>query len=335
MPQTSPPLLSVVIPTFRRPTLLARAIESALNAAPSNEVEVLVLPNGNDDSWKAVSLRFSSDNRVQWHPIALGNANIARNHGLQLSKGTYIRFLDDDDYLLPEAADQLAALVKAKKEFSSARVLSVDMSGCNLGPIRFPDTLDFVAASAEQSGFTLPVGNLYLREAVTPFTWDPSVKRLQDNIWMLSLAASRDWSWLDYKADPVGVWYQHDQGRLSSAKAAEEFPDHLVTGLKQLWQSLLHQNRMTPERSSVLARTLWNLAHYHFPFHPMQSHAGASLARSIQQDSRPDHPIFRSSLLKFCDPLLVEWLLFTPRLLTTRARNAARAVFGEDYRRKL
>lgn len=314
---------------------LARAIESALNAALERSVEVIVVPNGPDDSWKPIAKSFALESRVLWSPLDHGNANIARNHGLRLSKGTYVRFLDDDDYLLPEAAGQLAALVESKKEFSSARVLSIDMSGCNLGPVRFPDTQDFVAACIEQSGFTLPAGNLYLRAAITPFTWDPSVKRLQDNIWMLSLAASRDWTWLDYKSNPVGVWYQHDQGRLSSAKIAKEFPDHLVAGLKQLWQSLLHQNRITPERSSALARTLWNLAHYHFPYHPIQSHAGATLARSVQQDSRPDHPIFRSFLFTFCDPLLVEWLLFAPRLLTTRARNTARAVLGEDYRRRL
>ncbi|MDU7564520.1 MAG: glycosyltransferase, partial [Acinetobacter baumannii] len=55
------PLLSVVIPTFGRPEFLTRAIDSALQAVVNNsEVEVIVVPNGKDDSWREIAEIYSN-----------------------------------------------------------------------------------------------------------------------------------------------------------------------------------------------------------------------------------------------------------------------------------
>ena len=101
------PIISVVIPTFRRPALLNYAISSALTAAPDGDVEVIAVPNGPDDSWKSVAQTFADDGRVKWYELAIGNACGARNYGLTKAQGKYVRFLDDDDYLYPAAAEQL------------------------------------------------------------------------------------------------------------------------------------------------------------------------------------------------------------------------------------
>src|SRR3546814_303443 len=116
------PLLSVIIPTYKRPQYLPRAINSAVQAAPDGDVEVIVVPNGPDDSWKNVSKKYQSEPRVQWHSIATEHANVARNYGKQLARGKYIRFLDDDDYLLPAATKQLGIAVNTKAEITSGSV---------------------------------------------------------------------------------------------------------------------------------------------------------------------------------------------------------------------
>src|SRR3546814_16621147 len=75
-----------------------------------------------DDSWKNVAKKYQSEPRVQWHSIATEHANVARNYGKQLARGKYIRFLDDDDYLLPAATKQLGIAVNTKAEITSGSV---------------------------------------------------------------------------------------------------------------------------------------------------------------------------------------------------------------------
>jgi len=46
------PVCSVIIPTVNRPHYLPRAVESALSGIKPGEVEVIVVPNGPDESCK-------------------------------------------------------------------------------------------------------------------------------------------------------------------------------------------------------------------------------------------------------------------------------------------
>lgn len=46
------PLISAIIPTANWPHDLPRALESALTVMPPGEVEVIVVPNDLDESWR-------------------------------------------------------------------------------------------------------------------------------------------------------------------------------------------------------------------------------------------------------------------------------------------
>ena len=59
MSSSKTPLLSVVIPTHARPEFLPRAIDSALQAGPEGGVEVIVVPNGGDQAWRAVAEAYA------------------------------------------------------------------------------------------------------------------------------------------------------------------------------------------------------------------------------------------------------------------------------------
>ena len=94
------PKISVVIPTYNRPNLLSRAIESVINQTYT-DYECLVVDDASPaDSLSAVD-NFDDD-RIQYfeHETNQG-ASAARNTGIANSKGDYIAFLDDDDEWLP------------------------------------------------------------------------------------------------------------------------------------------------------------------------------------------------------------------------------------------
>jgi glycosyltransferase involved in cell wall biosynthesis len=93
--------ITVVIPTHGRPTLLKRAIESALGQTHQN-LEVLVVLDGEDPS-TAETVRCVGDPRLSLITVApaVGGAE-ARNIGVRAAMGRYIALLDDDDEWLPD-----------------------------------------------------------------------------------------------------------------------------------------------------------------------------------------------------------------------------------------
>jgi len=90
------PLVSVIIPTFNRCSVLGRAIESALKQDYQN-LEILIINDASGDSTETVVKSFD-DPRIKYvlHEKNRGLA-AARNTGIRNSSGEYITFLDDDD----------------------------------------------------------------------------------------------------------------------------------------------------------------------------------------------------------------------------------------------
>lgn len=100
------PLVSVVIPTFKRPEMLSRAVESVLNQTYAN-IEIFVVDDNDPlfperDATEKVMERFKSNSKVKYiQHESNKNGSAARNTGWRCAKGKYITFLDDDDEISP------------------------------------------------------------------------------------------------------------------------------------------------------------------------------------------------------------------------------------------
>ncbi len=97
------PLVSVVVPTFNREGYLPLAIESVLRQT-GVVVDVVIVDDGSTDGTSKVVERNKASwgDRVRyvWQPNA--ERCVARNHGLRLSRGEFVAFLDSDDIWLPD-----------------------------------------------------------------------------------------------------------------------------------------------------------------------------------------------------------------------------------------
>jgi glycosyltransferase involved in cell wall biosynthesis len=308
-------------------------VRSALEYA-GDIVEVIVVPNGPDRSYEQSLAEFSSDARVRVHPIEVAHGNVARNHGMQLAQGKYLRFLDDDDYLLSAALHQLRHMENSSAEVCSGLLLNLDQSGTELGTVGFPNTVDFVCAALTISGFTLPTGNVFLRSALKGCLWAPEVNRGQDLCWMLDLAAKREWSWTHFPQQ-VGVWFQHDTPRVSSTSALRGTEQEIIHRIFGIYKSLSAERRIDDARRDYIASCLWYYIHRGFPYHPFYWTRIARLASHIFPAARPAADMFRRGVFGRTDPLVGEWVLLPARLLTQASRRLITYVRGPTYRRRL
>lgn len=107
-PNVEGPLVSAVIPTFRRAKFLARAIESVL-AQTYRPVEVIVVEDGSHESGH-VATAYGDRVRYVWQENQ--GSSVARNTGVAAARGSWIALLDDDDYWLPERLELQMALAR-------------------------------------------------------------------------------------------------------------------------------------------------------------------------------------------------------------------------------
>lgn len=100
------PAISVITIVKDNEQLLARAVESVLSQAFSNYEYIIVNDGSTDGTARLIDLFAKKDKRVMANHLEknIGRA-MARNNGLECTKGEFIFFLDSDDYL-PEYAFQ-------------------------------------------------------------------------------------------------------------------------------------------------------------------------------------------------------------------------------------
>ena len=321
------PLLSVVIPTFRRPIFLQRAIASALAAAPSDAVEVLVIPNGPDDSWKSVARTFRSDARVNFHKMTLGNACAARNYGLNKARGKFIRFLDDDDYLYSSAAEQLILIESRDADFSSAPLESISQDGMEGGIFEIPFSGDYPTVALLSIGISLTQGSIFKRAVVQHMKWREDVVLYDDYLWMLGLAEIGEVEWYQ-TSSPVGAYVQHDNARLSRIRRSGKNSQPLVAAVLQLHHRLTETGRATPERTRATATALLTHAHSAFPSSPFFLSKTIKNAHDIDPSALPMQAIFRSYPWLGHNLLAAEWMTMIPRYFTRSYRRASWFVKG-------
>lgn len=91
--------VSVVIPTYNRAPLLARALNSVLDQK-GGLLEILVVDDGSTDETEA-KIAAAAEPRLKYFLQPNQGPAAARNAGIRRARGEFIAFLDSDDEWLP------------------------------------------------------------------------------------------------------------------------------------------------------------------------------------------------------------------------------------------
>lgn len=109
-----PGRISVIIPTYNRGAVLERAIKSVLNQSYCN-FEIIVVDDGSTDNTHRILEKYGR--QIRYFSQLHGGVSSCRNFGLEKSEGTWVAFLDSDDYWLPEKLERQIQFVQQHPEF--------------------------------------------------------------------------------------------------------------------------------------------------------------------------------------------------------------------------
>lgn len=100
------PKVSVIIPVYNTEKYLREALDSISNQT-LKEIEIITINDGSTDSSLDILNEYAKkDNRIIVYSQENQGQAIARNFGIEKSKGKYIYFFDSDDILLHEALEE-------------------------------------------------------------------------------------------------------------------------------------------------------------------------------------------------------------------------------------
>ena len=101
------PLISVIVPVYKVEPYLDRCVQSIVDQTYEN-LEIILVDDGSPDNCPAMCDAWAAkDGRVQVIHKENGGVSTARNTGLDTATGSYITFVDADDWLDPNAVEIL------------------------------------------------------------------------------------------------------------------------------------------------------------------------------------------------------------------------------------
>ena len=106
--------ISVIVPTYNRAQLLARALQSIVTQA-TPPMEVIVVDDGsNDGTEEVVCTRFPQVQYIRQNNQGVSNT---RNRGIEAARGDWLAFLDSDDEWLPQKLTSQKEMLTANPQY--------------------------------------------------------------------------------------------------------------------------------------------------------------------------------------------------------------------------
>lgn len=119
---------SVVIPLYNKAPYVVKAIQSVL-AQTFTDFELVIIDDGSRDGSAEIAAHLI-EGRDHCRLINQENAgvSVARNHGVEVSKGEYLCFLDADDWWEPTFLEEISKLIE---EFPDAGIYGTNYTIVN------------------------------------------------------------------------------------------------------------------------------------------------------------------------------------------------------------
>lgn len=222
---TDQPLVTVVVPTHKRPDFLKRTMESILSQTYRN-IELIVVSNGRNPANETAARSFN-DPRVRYvDQDNSGGPSGPRNHGIRLAQGQYIAFCDDDDLWLPKKLEKQVAGLEASPRcgFCYTRMISFNENGDEWTVEQQPRPASFKTMLYKNE---VPVSSILMRTDLVRthggFHEGPEVGDAEDYEFSLRYSYLTDFLFID----DILLRYWAGRGRTTAANDVRTLKDEI------------------------------------------------------------------------------------------------------------
>lgn len=179
--------ISIIVPFYNSNKTIKKCLDSIVSQTYTNFEALLINDGGNDNSIDIVREYMKKDSRIKLIDKKHAGVSSARNEGIRNASGSYIEFLDSDDYLEPNMLERL---------METSKNTDADIVVCDYRHPTFKNYLGNATLDATdindlrryyQTTFAVvvPWNKLYKREVIKTF-FDESIHFCEDELFGLA-----------------------------------------------------------------------------------------------------------------------------------------------------
>ena len=132
--------LSIIVPVYNVEAFLTKCVDSLLaQDLPADDYEIIIVDDGSTDGSGALADALAAEhgNIRVIHQRNRGLSG-ARNAGIPVASGTYVMFVDSDDFLCPNVLGTLVGLMESKElDILRFNYQNVNMDGAVFEPNKY------------------------------------------------------------------------------------------------------------------------------------------------------------------------------------------------------
>jgi glycosyltransferase involved in cell wall biosynthesis len=274
--------VTIIIPTYNRIKFLPRAIESCRNTKCKTEI-IVIDDCSKDDTWPwlqsqkdVIALRQSINWGQTW----------AKNKGVEIANGKYIKFLDSDDFLAEGIID--AQFEIAEKNQSQVVISRCDVFDENTGKIsENPEAgpwEDFLAIQLGRSYGSHYAAMMFHADLIRMIPHRPDFSFRDDRLLLLEIGLLNPK--ISYLKGCGAYWVQHGeqmQGNYHGMKAVVANWQHLNI-FKKIIKVLQARDELNQTRIDSVTLSLWTLAHWIAKTHPREANEVVKWIYTLKPD---------------------------------------------------
>ena len=180
--------VSIIVPIYNKEKYLEKCLDSILGQTYS-AVEIILVDDGSTDGSLNICQRYAQkDTRILVYTKKNGGVSSARNLGLEKCTGSYLSFVDPDDFVHPEYVERLKdALDKTGAVIAYCRMLDIWEENTSLDEKLSGET--HVIENRQYDWFdkashTVACAALYKRNCIEGIRFDSTLKIAEDTLFL-------------------------------------------------------------------------------------------------------------------------------------------------------
>lgn len=244
-------MVSVIIPTYNRSSLLKEAVLSVVKQT-CRPIECIVVDDGSTDDTDVIVKELQRLNDDQFKLIYIkqknSGAQVARNTGTAAARGYYIQYLDSDDLLYPDKLSEQVRFLQDHTEFDGV------FGDWEKGQISEKELINGYSSENHIEQFLTErcIANFsfLMRDEIVKKTglWDPRIKRNQEiDFHVRAILSGGRFAHL---SGITGLWRTHNDTRIANSTNLND----VVFFFQKMERILEERNLFSPTLKNKIAR---------------------------------------------------------------------------------